>query len=194
MQKVFTVFEEHGLGLERDNKVRLVDHNNKWRDVFKFESNRIVELLNINSLKLHHCGSTAIPNIVAKPILDIVGEISSLEELDKKKDLLEKLGYEYKGEYGIEGRRYSVFYNFEKTKGFCHLHIFKSGSKELKDHIIFKDYLISNPSAALRYEELKKSLDIPRSEYSNAKTEIISELLEEAYKERSTLYEDKRIL
>ncbi|WP_412470105.1 MULTISPECIES: GrpB family protein [unclassified Halobacteriovorax] len=194
MQKVFTVFEEHGLGLERDNKVRFVDHNNKWRDVFKFESKRIADSLNINSLKLHHCGSTAIPNIVAKPIIDIVGETSCLEELDKKKELLEKLGYEYKGEYGIEGRRYSVLYNFEKTKGFCHLHIFESGSKELKDHIIFKDYLISNPSAALRYEELKKSLDIPRSEYSNAKTEIISELLEEAYKERSSLYEDKRII
>ncbi|MCF8060712.1 MAG: GrpB family protein [Bacteriovoracaceae bacterium] len=180
MDTVFSKFTKNGLGLIRDNKVRLVGHNPKWADVFDFESSRISKALDIKSLKLHHCGSTAIPNIVAKPIIDIVGEVVDLEELDKKKELFEKIGYEYKGEYGIKGRRYSVLYNSEKSMGFCHLHIFQSGSKELENHILFKNYLISNPEASSRYEKFKKKLELPRSEYSNAKTQIILELLEEA--------------
>ena len=123
--------------------------------VFEVESKRIIDALDIETLKLHHCGSTAIPNIVAKPILYIVGEVSSLEELDEKKAVFVELGYEYKGEYGIPGRRYSVLYNEDKTLGYCHLHIFKSGSEELLNHVIFKDYLVGNPEAASRYELVK---------------------------------------
>ncbi len=180
MEKVFTIFEDSGLGLQRNNKVRLVDHSDKWSDVFKFESKRIIDSLKIESLKLHHCGSTAIPGIVAKPILDIVGEVESLEELDNKKHLLVNIGYENKGEYGIKGRRYSVLYNSDKTLGYCHLHIFKINSEELLNHIIFKDYLLANTDAASRYEEVKKSLNVPRSDYSKAKTQIILNLIKEA--------------
>lgn len=175
-----SIFKENNLGLHRDNKVRLFPHNPRWSEIFRREANLIISSLNIPSLKLHHCGSTAIPKIVAKPIIDIVGEVTDLKELDEKKERLENLGYEYKGEYGIKGRRYSVLYNPEKTMGFCHLHIFQSESKELEDHILFKDYLIANPEEALKYENLKKSLNIPRSEYSNAKSNIIAELLENA--------------
>jgi GrpB-like predicted nucleotidyltransferase (UPF0157 family) len=182
MDNIFKVFEENGLGLLRDNKVRLVKHNQNWSRVFEIESQRILNALNIDSLKLHHCGSTAIPGIVAKPILDIVGEVKSLRELDEKKQVLIDIGYVYKGEYGIEGRRYSVLYNADKTLGFCHLHIFKQNSEELSNHILFRDYLRDNPIAANRYEKSKvsKSLNLPRSEYSNAKTKVILELLVEA--------------
>lgn len=182
LNKTIKLFEKNGLGLLRDNKVRLVEHNKNWGKVFDFESKRIIDALNIESLKLHHCGSTGIPNIVAKPILDIVGEVLSLEELDEKKAVFFALGYEYKGEYGISGRRYSVLYNEDKSIGYCHLHIFKSNSEELLNHVIFKNYLINNPEAARRYESVKKSLDVPKSEYSSAKTQVILELVEEAKK------------
>ncbi|EPZ49480.1 GrpB protein [Bacteriovorax sp. BAL6_X] len=176
----FSIFEENGLGLLRDNRVRLVEHNPNWSKVFDVESKRILNALNLDSLKLYHCGSTAITGIVAKPILDIVGEVKNLDELDKKKNALVAIGYEYKGEYGIEGRRYSVLYNEDKTIGYSHLHIFKSGSSELFNHVLFKDYLQQNFDAALRYETVKKSLDVPRNEYSDAKTKNILELVEEA--------------
>ena len=117
LNKNLQIFKDNGIGLLRDNKVRLVEHNRNWSKVFQVESKRILDSLNIKSLKLFHCGSTAIPNIVAKPIIDIVGEINSINELDINKEKLINLGYEYKGEYGIEGRRFCVLYNEEKPLG-----------------------------------------------------------------------------
>lgn len=170
-------FEENSLGLARDNVVRLEPHNNRWKRIFADEAYLIFQTLNIESLRLYHCGSTAIPGIVAKPILDIVGSINDLNTLDQRKDLLESIGYEYKGEYGIKGRRYSVLYNPDKTIGYCHLHIFKEDSKELREHIGFRDYLRKNNEAAFEYESVKKSLSVPRNEYSEAKTRIIHKLI-----------------
>lgn len=169
-------FEKENLGLERDGKVRLVKHNKRWKRVFSDEAYLILHSLNIESLKLYHCGSTSINDIVAKPIIDIVGSVDDLGLLDKNKDKLEKIGYEYKGEYGIKGRRYCTLYNSSKTKGYCHLHIFQENSEALFDHIGFRDSLRKDQEAALRYEEVKKSLNVSRSEYSDAKTEIITEL------------------
>lgn len=179
---IYKIFADNGLGLLRDNKVRLLAHNRRWANVFEIESQRIMTALNIASLKLHHCGSTAIADIVAKPILDIVGEISRLEELDEKKAILVALGYEYKGEYGIASRRYSVLYSEDKSLGYCHLHIYKSASEELLNHVLFKNYLNENSNAARRYEAVKKSLAVAtaRSEYTNAKAEIIMQLVKEA--------------
>lgn len=170
------IFKQEGLGLKRDNKVRLAEHNPRWKRVFSDEAYLILHSLNIDSLKLYHCGSTSIPGIVAKPIIDIVGSVSSLDELDMVQKKLENLGYEYKGEYGIDNRRYCVLYDEKKEFGYCHLHIFKEGSKELYDHLNFRDALRLDQDAALKYENFKKSLDLPRDKYSETKGQIISEL------------------
>ncbi|MBT4790134.1 MAG: GrpB family protein [Halobacteriovoraceae bacterium] len=121
--------------------------------------------------------STAIKGIVAKPIIDIVGTVSDLQELDLLKSKLARIGYDYKGEYGIKGRRYSVLYNSEQTKAFCHLHIFKEGTKELHNHIGFRDTLRLNNEAAIKYEAHKKTLNSSRHEYIIAKCKIINEII-----------------
>jgi GrpB-like predicted nucleotidyltransferase (UPF0157 family) len=173
-------FNELHLGLERNNLIVLAPHHPKWKRVFSDEAYLILHSLNLESLKLYHCGSTSIPGICAKPIIDIVGSVKNLELFDQSKEKLEALGYEYKGEYGIKGRRYSVLYNPEKTHSFCHLHIFKENSRELHDHIIFRDYLRLNIDAAQKYEKHKKSIDLPRDQYTEAKSNLISELLNKA--------------
>lgn len=175
--KRIDLFKKEGLGLKRDNQVRLLNHNPRWKRVFSDEAYLILHKLNIESLKLYHCGSTSIPGIVAKPIIDIVGTVSSLDELDKAQEKLEDLGYEYKGEYGIKGRRYSVLYDEKKEMGFCHLHIFREDSKEFFDHLSFRDSLRLDHDAALKYESFKKSLDLPRDKYSEAKGKVIHELM-----------------
>ena len=174
------IFKQNEIGLKRDNKVRLVNHNKNWSKVFDVESKRILEALEIPSLQLFHCGSTAISGIVAKPIIDIVGKVDSLFQLDQQKNRIIDLGYEYKGEYGIKGRRFCILYNEEKTVSYCHLHIYEEGSANFENDILFRDYLNKNFSAAKRYEELKKSLNLPRDEYTNAKSDIINELIIEA--------------
>lgn len=185
MNDIFAQFEMHGLGLKRDNKVRLSVHNDRWSDVFAFESERILGALNLKSLKLHHCGSTAIPNIVAKPILDIVGEIESIQEIDLLENKFIELGYEYKGEYGVSGRRYCVLYNADKTISYCHLHIFEKQSEEFINHVAFRNYLIEHPLVANKYESLKKSLTLPRDQYTDAKSSFISEMVQDARRWRA---------
>ena len=179
MIKRLDIFSKEGLGLKRDNEVRFKEHNPRWKRIFSDEAYLILHTLNIDSLKLYHCGSTAIPGIVAKPIIDIVGTVAFLDEIDDAQKKLENLGYKYKGEYGIKGRRYSTLYDEKEEFGFCHLHIFKEESKEFFDHLNFRDTLRLDREAALKYESFKKELDLPRDKYSERKTQIIHELQKE---------------
>lgn len=175
--------EQANLGLEHDGSVRLLPHNLLWRRCFSKEAHRIYEALKIENLKLYHIGSTSIPSIKAKPIIDILGSVRRLEDLDEKQEALKQIGYEYKGEYGINGRRYSVLYNPEKTKGYIHLHIFEDNHTELQKHLLFRDYLRANSTQAKKYEKLKLELvevNTPRGEYTNKKGKLIAELDTEA--------------
>jgi len=174
-----TEYENEGLGLKR-NSVEHMKHNIRWRRVFSRESYLIQHQLNIESLYLYHCGSTSVPGISAKPIIDIVGSVCSLEKLDRLKSKLEKIGYEYKGEYGIEGRRYCVLYDPKKQNGYVHLHIYKQGTQEIKDHLIFRDHLRLNAATAKEYESFKLNLNVPRPEYSDSKRVIIQKILNDA--------------
>ncbi|KYG64070.1 hypothetical protein AZI86_14805 [Bdellovibrio bacteriovorus] len=174
--------EDFGLGLARDGRVELKVHQAEWDRAFIFESERIQKAISDFPMSLHHMGSTSISTISAKPILDILAEVSSIEKMDKAQSVLEALGYEYKGEYGIPGRRYCVLYNTDKTKGFVHLHAFEFGDKEIQKHLLFRDYLRTFPDVAKAYENLKKdlSLKFKRSEYSEMKSEFIKKTLIEA--------------
>lgn len=182
-QERIELYRKNGLGLKRI-AVTLVPPNPFWSQAFQLESEVLSSLLQLSQMQLHHCGSTSIPDLWAKPIVDILGVVPNLSLLDQRKELFEQLGYAYKGEYGIEGRRYCVLYDSEQTTGFFHLHFFKENSSEIKEHLLFRDYLRLNPQARKAYEELKKDLvynkKIARSEYSAAKEELIQRLLKKA--------------
>src|SRR3989344_4833114 len=97
--------ESNNLGLERDGRVRLIPHNPRWIRDFSKEAHRIYEALKIPELHLYHIGSTSIPGIHAKPVIDVLMTTPSHALLDSKKSVFEGIGYEYKGEYGLAGRR-----------------------------------------------------------------------------------------
>ncbi len=173
-------YSELGLGLVRNNTVQLAAHNPRWKRAFSDESYLIQHQLKIASLRLYHCGSTSVSNISAKPIIDIAGSVKSLEELDAKKEQLESLGYSYKGECGIPGRRYCALYDEENSSSFFHLHFFNEDSGELIDHINFRDFLRTYPNVAAEYEAFKTSLNLPRDKYTEAKAPVISSILNRA--------------
>lgn len=104
---------------------------------------------------IHHIGSTAIPGILAKPIIDLLGEARDLSEI--KSPALKTLGYEAMGAYGITGRRY-----FRKTTGSGvrthHLHVFAQGSPHIIRHVAFREYLRAHPEVAAAYSALKARL------------------------------------
>ena len=86
--------------------VRVVPYDSDWSRYFELERGRIEAALGDVVVALHHIGSTAVPGLLAKPVIDILLETSNLAELDRRTPDMEALGYEAKGEFGIAGRRY----------------------------------------------------------------------------------------
>ncbi|HEY7680345.1 MAG TPA: GrpB family protein, partial [Terriglobia bacterium] len=106
---------------------------------------------------LHHIGSTAIPGIFAKPIIDILLEVDDVKGLDSRTSAMQGLGYEGLGEFGIPGRRYFRKNNSSGIRTH-QVHAFQSGSSEIERHLAFRDYIIAHPQEARRYSELKRAL------------------------------------
>ncbi len=137
-------------------KVVVVPHNPKWRALFEQEAECIVKALGENLIAVHHIGSTAIPGIYAKPIIDLLGEVKDIASVDEQNAQMVSLGYEAMGEFGIAGRRY--FRKESLQKRTHHVHMFAVGSAQVERHLAFRDYLIGHPDAARDYSELKRSL------------------------------------
>ena len=188
LSSVFSSFNSYALGLPRDGSVVLEPHSHLWAEAFQFESKRLSDGLKRSDFVIHHIGSTSIPDISAKPVLDLLIEAPSIEAIDSLQSEFEKLGYTYKGEYGLKGRRYCVLYDSEKTKSYVHIHAYEFNDPAIERHLVFRDYLSAFPDAAKEYESTKKRVAsdpaISRSNYTEAKAETITRLLEAALRWR----------
>src|SRR5947209_11286664 len=138
-------------------KVEVVPHNPGWRDAFEAEAKHVAAALGENVVTIRHIGSTAIPDIYAKPVLDLLVEVGDITEVDGRSSAMESLGYEVMGEYGIPGRRYFRKDNREGIRTH-HIHAFEAGSAEVGRHLAFRDYMIAHPGDAQKYSELKRRL------------------------------------
>ena len=138
-------------------KVEVVPHAPRWRDAFEAEAKYVAAALGENVVAIHHIGSTAIPNIYAKPVVDLLVEVGDLTAVDRQSAAMESLGYEVMGEYGIPGRRYFRKDNREGSRTH-NIHAFEAGSAEVVRHLAFRDYMTAHPGDAQRYSELKRRL------------------------------------
>lgn len=136
-------------------KIVVVEYNPKWEDLFNSEKMALQDMLGESVSGIHHIGSTSIKGLAAKPVIDILLEVVSLESIDFLTPAIESMGYEAKGEFGIPGRRY-----FRKgiPTSTHHIHAFKSGDANIVRHIAFRDFLKAHPSVLQEYERLKKGL------------------------------------
>lgn len=135
--------------------VTVVDYDPKWITKFKEESEILRHILGEVICEIHHIGSTAVPGLMAKPIIDMMLDVKDLIDLDTKNSLLENLGYEAKGELGIKGRRYFRKGGDHRTH---QIHAFKSGDPHLMRHLAFRDYLRAHDQIAKEYGELKSDI------------------------------------
>lgn len=138
-------------------KVEVVPHNPEWTRIFQTEATVIKEALGENVVAVHHIGSTAIPGIHAKPIIDLLVEVQSIIQVDKHNSLMEQLGYEVMGEFGMPDRR---FFRKNNPNGIRthHIHIFNPSSAQVNRHLAFRDYMIAHPTDAKQYSDLKRKL------------------------------------
>jgi GrpB-like predicted nucleotidyltransferase (UPF0157 family) len=138
-------------------RIVVVEYDPAWSLEFEVEGERIYRALGELVVKLHHIGSTAIPGIHAKPIIDFLMEVADIDRLDEKSSAMEELGYEAKGEFGIPGRRYFRKNNAsgERTH---QVHAFEVESPHIERHLAFRDYMIAHPEEAQEYGKLKQRL------------------------------------
>ncbi|MBA3721209.1 MAG: GNAT family N-acetyltransferase [Parachlamydiaceae bacterium] len=142
----------------KKKKIVVIPYNSDWPQIFIRESEKIKEALGSNCIAIHHIGSTSVPGLSAKQIIDMIGVVKDPE---KAIQALESLGFRYKGEYNIPMRFY-----FSRSKDVeTNLHIYKEGHPEIELNLLFRDYLRKHSDARDDYGELKKNLLKEKSSY-----------------------------
>ena len=132
-------------------KVEVVPYNEDWPRKYALEANVIRNIVLDELITITHVGSTAVPGLVAKPIIDILIIVEDINKLDQLDPLFKKEDYECCGEDGISGRRF-----YYKSDGSIHVHAFDERSHDKIELLIsFYDYLKDNPDIAREYGELK---------------------------------------
>ena len=164
--------------------VILVPYHEAWPSLFDEERMRLERALGSSARGIEHVGSTAVPGLAAKPILDIRVGVGSLRDAECSIRPLEQLGYEFRGEAGLPGR---LFFRKGNPRTH-HLHVTEIGSEFWERHLVFRDYLRAHPETARDYVQLKHDLADrfrrDRAAYTEAKTGFISEVVRRTTKDK----------
>jgi len=170
------------LGLQRGT-VRLEEYNPEWNDLFKEEKELLLQTFGDRIIAIEHIGSTAIPRLPAKPIIDINVAVPSLDDINDFITKLQELGYEY-----IPERRFSDRQFFPKgpsEKRTHHLNLVEITSETgWKNQLLFRDYLQRHIEVKNEYAKLKKELAEKyagnRDEYTERKSKFVIEIISKA--------------
>ena len=134
----------------------VVPYDPAWPERFQREAVAIKALLGDNLLELHHIGSTSVPGLQAKPVIDMLAVVRSLEDTERCYPGFEALGYECMGEFGIPGRRFFKKGGDQRTH---HIHMFTPASDlDIRRHLAVRDYLRCHPEEAAAYGALKEQV------------------------------------
>jgi GrpB-like predicted nucleotidyltransferase (UPF0157 family) len=156
--------------------IAVVDYDPAWRSQFESEKERIILALGELLVAIEHGGSTAVPGLAAKPVIDmwaaLRGPLSPMQI-----GAMAGIGYEHFGEYGIADRDYFV----KSTPPLCHLHCYPVGHPDWNRHLAFRDWLRTHPEGARAYGRVKRELAIrftgDRMAYTEAKSDFIEAAL-----------------
>lgn len=132
----------------------VVDYDEMWPTLFENERTLLQMTLGKVISRIHHIGSTSVPGLSAKPVIDILIEVANLEELDSLNQAMEGVGYTVRGENGILNRRYFTKGGNQRSH---HIHAFTTGDAQIIKHLAFRDYLIKHNDVAIQYALMKKS-------------------------------------
>jgi GrpB-like predicted nucleotidyltransferase (UPF0157 family) len=166
-------------------QVVLFDAHEAWANEFELEKARIADAIGVHVLDVQHFGSTAIPGVPAKPILDILVGVEDFDDAATCVAPLEKIGYRYRHEHGIPRRHYFV----RGDSRTHHLHMVEMGSGYWRSAVEFRDTLKSHPRSARIYAESKRALAAMysrnKSAYQREKDRVVQSLLQTAAKLRA---------
>lgn len=167
--------------------IKIVPYDCAWPSLFQAEASRIGEAMGDLVLRIEHVGSTAIPGLAAKPVIDIQVSVASLRPLHLYFEPLAGIGYCHIP-LGSFDSVYPFFQKPAEWPSTHHLHLCVSGSAQERQHLAFRDYLRAHPKIAAEHVELKRRLAAAhdgltlesRERYSLSKTEFVDAVLERA--------------
>ena len=164
--------------------IAVVPYSEEWPATFEALKARAESALGPLVRRIEHVGSTSVPGLPAKPIVDIDVVIERDDQLDDVIERLATLGYEFESDKGVAGR-----YAFRSPSGSPnhHLYVCAQDNPELHRHLVFRDYLRRHPEEAAAYGELKQQLaqehPVDRSTYGDGKKDWIERALRLARQE-----------
>jgi len=163
-------------------QIQIMDYDPLWPEVFRREADQLRFLLGCRALQIEHTGSTSVPGLAAKPIIDILLVVADSSDEPAYAPILERVGYALQ-------IRESKWYEHRMFKGPAadiNLHVFSSGCPEIDRILIFREWLRSDAADRDLYERTKR--DLARREwnsvenYANAKSPVIEEIIARAHR------------
>ena len=176
------------LGLKRGT-VRLYPHETAWEAEAEHTIIMLQKLLGDDAKEIQHVGSTAVPAICAKPIIDIALAVNSFDDVMKHLPKLQAAGFYYRAQNNISGQKLFACGSFYDGTGDLQthlIHVVLTDSEQWRDYILFRDYLNQHADTAKAYESLKLSLaeaapvDAGRVKYLQGKKDFIAAVLRKA--------------
>jgi len=173
------------IGLKR-GAVKLSSYSNTWKKIYKKEEKILKSALKnyVELIDIQHVGSTSIPKLKAKPIIDIGIGLKSLKDSKKCIEPLNKLDYEYRHDAGVKDRHF--FAKGPETNRTHYLHLVKYGDKQWENLVLFRDYLKKFPKIRQEYQKLKetsaKKYKNDRKAYTHEKDKFIVNIIKQAKK------------
>jgi GrpB-like predicted nucleotidyltransferase (UPF0157 family) len=172
--------------------IYLSSYSEQWPEEFEQEKKRLMQSIGTWTADIQHVGSTAVPGLSAKPVIDIMIGVKSLQEADLYCiEKIVELGYDYLAIYEKEAPERRYFQkNAPDGRRTHQIHLVKIDSPWWKRHLLFRDYLLSHPEIAKEYEKLKQTLACQytdTNEYAQAKTSFIRGIEAKAAQEKGRL-------
>lgn len=168
--------------------VRIEAYDPRWPSMFEEDKGKILEAVGEHVAAVEHIGSTSVPGLAAKPIIDVMVAVRRLADAPACVGPLAAIGYEYVPEHEAVMPERRFFRRGPRGAGTHHLHMVEWSSEFWEAHLLFRDYLRAHAGAAARYEKLKRELAAAhgsdRGAYTEAKTDFIESTVERAREEK----------
>jgi GrpB-like predicted nucleotidyltransferase (UPF0157 family) len=162
--------------------ILLVDYDPRWPAMFLREADRIRRALGERALRVEHCGSTSVPGLAAKPIIDIILEVADSSAEETYVSALEAAGYVLR----VREPDWNQHRMFKGPGLDINLHVYTAGCAEVERMLVFRDWLSVNKPDRELYERTKRGLAQKQwkytQNYADAKSEVVAEIMERALK------------
>jgi len=157
--------------------IEIISYDDSWPLKYVEHKNKIIEALGDSKINIEHIGSTAVPHLSAKPIIDILLVVKDSSNEDEYLDKMESAGYQLRVREP-DFHEHRMFRTIERD---VHIHILSNGSSEIERYISFRNRLRTNGLDRNNYEKLKLKLATKQwedmNEYAEAKSEIIERII-----------------